>query len=213
MAIDGRGRKMTDELLAARRQQICDAAIRVFGKKGFHTSTMDSVAEEAQVSVGLIYKYFKDKESLLYFSIMELLQEYAVEIPAAAARETEPVAQFRAAVHAYGKVINRRRRAALLGYRAGHALGRERMNTVVKKEREINQLIADLVDKCIAAGAFRSVDAEMLTYQVIVFVNSWPLEAWRLARSITIDEFVQRGMASLLPVVQTRPERAARAMA
>ena len=66
---------MTDELLAARRQQICDAAIRVFGKKGFHTSTMDSVAEEAEVSVGLIYKYFKDKDDLLYASILGLLEE------------------------------------------------------------------------------------------------------------------------------------------
>lgn len=194
---------MTDELLAARRQQICDAAIRVFGMKGFHTSTMDSVAEEAQVSVGLIYKYFKDKNDLLYASILGLLDEYAQDIPAAAAKETEPVAQLQAAVHAYARVINRRRRAALLGYRAGHVLGRERMNVVIKKEREINNLIRALVDKCVTVGAFRPVDAEMVTYQVVVFVNSWPLESWRLPRSMTIEEFVDRGLASMLPVLQT----------
>ena len=189
MVIDGRGRKMTDELVAARRQQICDAAVRLFGQKGFHSSTMEGVAGEANVSVGLIYKYFKDKEDLLYLSILGLLEEYAIEIPAAAERHSDPLEKFKAAVHAYAKVIDRRKRAALLGYRAGHALGRERMNVVTKKEKVINKLIGDLIDHCIAEEVFKPVDAEMFTYQVVVFVNSWPLDAWRMPRS-SIEQFV-----------------------
>lgn len=202
MALDGRGRKKTDELIAARRQQICDAAINLFGQKGFHNSTMESVAEAANVSVGLIYKYFKDKEDLLFLSILDLLKQYAVKIPEAAAKHTQALDQFRAAVHAYAKVIDSHKRAALLGYRAGHALGRERMKVIISKEREINLLISNLIDRCIETGVFRPIDSEMFTYQVIVFVNSWPLEAWRLPRTLSIEQFVNRGLALMLPAIE-----------
>jgi AcrR family transcriptional regulator len=202
--IEGRGRKRTDELVAARRRQICDAAIRLFGQKGFHNTTIESVAQAANVSVGLIYKYFKDKEDLLYYAIRELQEAYAVEIPEAVSRAMDPLAQFRAAVHAYAKVIDKRKRAALLGYRAVHTLGRERMNVIAQKEVEINNLIADVIDRCIAAGAFKEIDAQMFTYQVVVFVNSWPLEAWRLPRTLSIEQFVERGLALMLPAVEAQ---------
>jgi hypothetical protein len=202
MNIDGRGRKITAELIAARRQQICDAAITVFGQKGFYNSTMDNVAESANISVGLIYKYFKDKEDLLYQSILDLLKEYAVKIPEATEQLTNPSEKFHAAIHAYAKVIDSRKRAALLGYRSVHALGRERMKVIIDKEMEIKKIISSLVDQCVENGAFKIIDSEMYTYQVIIFVNSWPLEAWRLPRSLTIEQFVNRGLNLMLSNIE-----------
>ncbi len=54
---------------AVHRQEILDAATRVFGRKGFHTATLDEIAEEAEFSKGALYLYFPSKEDLL-FSIM-----------------------------------------------------------------------------------------------------------------------------------------------
>ena len=47
-----------------RREEILDAAERIFAEKGFDSATMDQVAKEARVSRALVYVYFKDKESL-----------------------------------------------------------------------------------------------------------------------------------------------------
>ncbi|HEX4879114.1 MAG TPA: helix-turn-helix domain-containing protein [Limnobacter sp.] len=47
-----------------RREEILDAAERVFTQKGFETATMDQVAREARVSRALVYVYFKDKTAL-----------------------------------------------------------------------------------------------------------------------------------------------------
>jgi AcrR family transcriptional regulator len=52
-----------------RRRQIIEAALRVFAIKGFHKATNRDIAEEAGISAGLIYWYFKDKEDL-FFSIL-----------------------------------------------------------------------------------------------------------------------------------------------
>ncbi len=49
-----------------RRNEIIDAAERVFFKKGIENSTMDEVAEEAELSKGTLYLYFKSKEDLQF---------------------------------------------------------------------------------------------------------------------------------------------------
>ena len=47
-----------------RRNDIIDAAERVFFSKGHEDATMDDVAEEAELSKGTLYLYFKNKEDL-----------------------------------------------------------------------------------------------------------------------------------------------------
>ena len=62
-----------------RRNDIIDAAEKVFFSKGFTNSTMDDVAEEAELSKGTLYLYFKSKEELFHEIAgrgEELLEKY-----------------------------------------------------------------------------------------------------------------------------------------
>jgi AcrR family transcriptional regulator len=47
-----------------RRQQIIVAAKRVFSDKGFSKATMEDIANEAELSPGTLYLYFKNKDEL-----------------------------------------------------------------------------------------------------------------------------------------------------
>lgn len=47
-----------------RKEEIIQAAEKVFFSKGFEKSTMDDIAEEAELSKGTLYLYFKSKEDL-----------------------------------------------------------------------------------------------------------------------------------------------------
>ena len=47
-----------------RREEIVLAAEKVFFSKGFDPATMDDIAEEAELSKGTLYLYFKSKEDL-----------------------------------------------------------------------------------------------------------------------------------------------------
>lgn len=55
----------TPRVVEDRREQILDAAIRVFAQKGFARATNRDVAREAGITTGLIYYYFTSKEALL----------------------------------------------------------------------------------------------------------------------------------------------------
>lgn len=48
-----------------RRAQILDAAIGCFVKRGFHQTSMHDISAEAGISVGLIYRYFENKEAVI----------------------------------------------------------------------------------------------------------------------------------------------------
>jgi TetR/AcrR family fatty acid metabolism transcriptional regulator len=48
-----------------KRQLILEAAVRVFARRGFHTSRVGDIAEEAGVAHGLLYHYFSSKDEVL----------------------------------------------------------------------------------------------------------------------------------------------------
>jgi TetR/AcrR family transcriptional repressor of uid operon len=53
------------ESIPDRRSQILDAALICFGKRGFHQASMHDISAEAGISVGLIYRYFENKEAVI----------------------------------------------------------------------------------------------------------------------------------------------------
>jgi TetR/AcrR family transcriptional regulator, repressor for uid operon len=53
------------EPILDRRAQILDAAVACFAKRGFHQASMHDISSEAGISVGLIYRYFQNKEAVI----------------------------------------------------------------------------------------------------------------------------------------------------
>lgn len=48
-----------------RREQIVDAARRCFARNGFHQTSMPDIFEEAGLSAGAFYRYFRSKDDLI----------------------------------------------------------------------------------------------------------------------------------------------------
>src|ERR1039458_3196465 len=57
--------KVKPETLAARREQILQAAEACFARQGFHQTTIQDVIRESRLSAGCIYSYFASKEELI----------------------------------------------------------------------------------------------------------------------------------------------------
>ncbi|MBV9691843.1 MAG: TetR/AcrR family transcriptional regulator [Ktedonobacteraceae bacterium] len=55
----------TPRAVEDRREQIIDAAMRVFSQKGFTRATNKDIAHEAGITAGLIYHYFENKKAVL----------------------------------------------------------------------------------------------------------------------------------------------------
>ncbi|HEY2525917.1 MAG TPA: TetR/AcrR family transcriptional regulator [Candidatus Binataceae bacterium] len=61
------------------RDEILNAAIRLFARRGFHETSMSEVAREAKVSKALIFWHFKTKEELFLAVLNRLLEPYFID--------------------------------------------------------------------------------------------------------------------------------------
>ncbi|PJK11840.1 TetR family transcriptional regulator [Lysobacteraceae bacterium NML95-0200] len=66
----------------AQRQRILDAARQCFAERGFHAASMAQIAETADISTGLIYRYFSSKSELIHGIVEAQMQALAADIKA-----------------------------------------------------------------------------------------------------------------------------------
>src|SRR5688572_4950458 len=66
------------QLIAARKNQILDAATLVFAEKGFHATTIGEIAKRAGIAHGTIYNYFDTKPALL-LGVFERMRDTVVQ--------------------------------------------------------------------------------------------------------------------------------------
>ena len=57
--------KVLPEYLELRKQQLLNAAAACFARRGFHQTTMQDICDEASLSPGAVYRYFRSKEEMI----------------------------------------------------------------------------------------------------------------------------------------------------
>jgi AcrR family transcriptional regulator len=67
-------RERKESITKQRKQQIFEAALKVFSQKGFDQATIPDIAQEAEVAVGTIYNYYQSKHDLL----LSIIKDYIV---------------------------------------------------------------------------------------------------------------------------------------
>lgn len=67
-----------------KRQRLIDAAYKIFSKKGFYNASIKDIANEAEITPGLVHYYFKDKEALLFSVQDDVQQKYQNQFDALA---------------------------------------------------------------------------------------------------------------------------------
>jgi AcrR family transcriptional regulator len=190
-------------LVERRRQQIVDAAVDLFSRKGFEATTVGEIAAAAGISTGLIYHYARTKEDVLFLVLLTVLDSYRTELPPAMARFDDPVGRLVAGVRAYCGIIDRRMDATVLAYRATKNLARAHRELIKQAEIDSNTFIEDCIRDGIAQGLFREVDPVLAAYQFVSFAHNWALKSWRLGAKMKLEQYVQSGLDLLIRGVAT----------
>lgn len=186
--------QVTDEkLVLRRREQIVAAAIDLFSRQGYYRTSIQDIAHRAGVSIGLIYQYAQTKEDVLLLSLMSVLETYKQEIPRSVRPTDEPLEALWTTFATYCRIIDRHRSAAVLTYRSTNSLRSEQRQFVKQLELETNELVAKRLRDCIAAGLFREIDVDLVTYQLVLYAHAWALKYWRLSQMTTIESYIEKG--------------------
>ena len=76
-----RTKEKFEEMRIKSKNNIIQAALKLFSTKGYHATSTNAIAKEAGVAAGLMYNYFSSKEELLVSIIDQFFQEIINAIP------------------------------------------------------------------------------------------------------------------------------------
>lgn len=187
------------ERIQRRRRQVLTAATRLMQESGFHAVSMQSVADEADISVGLIYQYFGNKTDVLRAVIVDILEDFGNQVPRAlAAAGEDPVERLRTGFRVYCEVVESKRDATVLAYRESKTLPPEGLAHIKRLELESTEPFRQAVLDGIAAGIFADVDPDLVVHNLLLFAHGWALKHWHLSERFTLAEYVEAEFSLLL---------------
>jgi TetR/AcrR family fatty acid metabolism transcriptional regulator len=184
--------ELTDRsvVVADRRRQILDAAVRVFARRGYHGSRVGEIAEEAGVAHGLLYHYFSSKEQVLQTVFREnwgeLLERFrAVEAAGESAREK---------LEGIAKILLRtwRNNPDLVTVMVREVARSPQLRGQVEEVGEAFAIVQRVIEQGQAEGTFRrDVDARLASWIVYGGLEE-VLTGWVLGQLPDGDEEVAR---------------------
>ena len=86
-------------------QQIIDAAVRVFARKGYYNSRVSDIAREAGIAAGTIYLYFKTKDDILVTLFRYKMTEFVDAMRKAIATEPDAASKVRRLVSLHFRLL------------------------------------------------------------------------------------------------------------
>jgi AcrR family transcriptional regulator len=143
-----------------RRQQIVEAAVELFSRKGFRGTRTREIAEAAGISEAMIYRHFATKREL-YSAIIEAKSatEELLASAATAAQEKDDAGVLRAVgLKMIEQTVREPSLMRLLLFSAleGHELSEIFFESRVKR---LHQFLSRYIRRRIKEGRFRSIDA------------------------------------------------------
>ena len=142
---------------AERRRQLLDTALEVFAAQGFHSTSMNDVADAAGVTKPVLYQHFTSKRQLY----LELLEDVGTRlgdgIAEATAMAGSPHEQVEKGFVAYFRFVHEHRSAYRLLFGGGSRRDAEFADAVRKVEEHLAASVALLIEADIDADHRRTL--------------------------------------------------------
>lgn len=158
----------------AQRAKILESARAVFARKGME-ATITDIAAEAQISLGLAYRYFADKEAIVSELIKQLVSANPVPFQQLLERPETP--GKRLAMLISGIVISRGQREPMEAYQVlnqalgSHAMPDEMRELLVQRYQMLLETMKQLIVEGQATGEVASGDPDQLVAIVMACID------------------------------------------
>ena len=181
-----------------RRRQIVDAATSLLARLGFQRMLITDIAKEAGMSVGTIYQYVESKEDILTLIVLDILESYRAEVPAAMEGIVDPVERLEAGFRAYCSIVDERRAATLLAYQEGKHVPTRGLEDLKNMELETNGYFSDCIREAVRQGRARCSEPDLMALNLTMLAHTWALKHWYLRSHFTLEQYISLELASVL---------------
>ncbi len=159
-----------------RRDEIIQAAARLFREFGFKGTSIVDIAEAVDLPKSGIYNYVESKEELLYEIITRSIRQFAPILREIKASHDTPQSKFRQAVYHMVFQLASYPGFVPLFSQDRKALSKEHHKEYDNYGLEVREFFEKVLSQGMKKGVFRKTDVRILTLAVIAMcrsVNEW----------------------------------------
>jgi len=159
-----------------RRDQVLDAAARLFSRNGYAATSVRELADEAGFTKAGLYYHVRGKEDLLGAICAESIEAILEEVERAVASSAEPAEQLAAIIGAHVRFFHEHpERLTVLNLEMGR-LSAPRRRKIVRLERRYLGALRRVLERGMNAGALARLDPTVSAFMLLSMVNG--LNAW-----------------------------------
>ncbi|CAM3720514.1 TetR/AcrR family transcriptional regulator [Alicyclobacillus pomorum] len=180
------------ERIRERRQQIVEAAVRLFSEKGFHKTTTREIAKASGLSNGALYEYVNSKEDILFLVCQHIHNEIARQLDIHLTDADSGAAKLRRAIEGLFAVMQRMQADVLLIYQEAKSLPRPYLREVLRQEQRIVEMFEHLLQEGVKDGTLK-VSCEripLLAHNIVVMGQMWAFHRWAL-KDVSFEQFAE----------------------
>jgi AcrR family transcriptional regulator len=178
------------DLIDKRHAQICDAAITLFSRKGFHQTSVREIAEACGLGIGTLYSYIKTKEDILYLVYRRILETFEARMLEATKGIEDPRLQLKAALEATLRIYDACQDVVLLLYQESHALDRRGREALFEVDQTYVGFFREILERGTRTGDFAVKEPHLMAVCLLFLCAVWDLKRWNL-KAYTLETMIE----------------------
>jgi AcrR family transcriptional regulator len=194
--------QVEDELLVMKNhQKLIDSASELFGKNGYHTTTIRQIVKQSGIGIGSIYQYVKNKEEILVLILEYILKQYEYKLNQSIEDAHQPIDKLIKGIEMYYRIINEEDEKIILGYSSTISLSRSYRGFIKELELRTNQIFERILAEGVQKGQFKPINIPLVAFDIIMLGHMWALKRSYFKNLLTIDEYVNQQTKHILEIV------------
>jgi len=192
-----------EQLVEKRRQQIIASAVTLFIQKGFHETTTKEIADGANMSVGTMFQYVRDKQDILYLVCCHIHGKIEKEIFAIADVFEQSEMILRESITRLFNTMAALGNEVLIMYRESASMKKESLRSFLMREQRLCLHLEQIMIRGIDEGVFtiKKSAVPLLAEDILVQAQMWAFRRWSLHEKYTIHEYVNERVYLLMKQV------------
>jgi AcrR family transcriptional regulator len=182
-----------EELINLRRQELVNAAVKLFVKKGFHKTTVREIAKEFGMSMGALYDYIRTKEDILFLVCDHIFKSVSDKLEASLESEKNTKKKLENAIRDYFIIIDTIQDYTLLLYQETKSLSRKDRNYVLSAEMELTKIFENIIVQGIKEKTFK-IDrrtAIIVANNIMVQGQMWSFRRWVAQKNFSLKSYIK----------------------
>ena len=184
-------------LVLKRRQQIFEAVVKLFSKKGYHRTTLREISKESGITLGNLYDYIITKEDTLHFVQEKAIQAVMKAISKGGEGDSSPPEKLKRLIISELDAMNQYQDLILIIYQESHSMSKELLHSLLGSERNHVRQFEKVIREGIRKGFFRSTNVRMTANMIKMLIDAWVIKRWDLKGKVTLEE-MRRGILGIV---------------